>query len=122
MNGIEGFPSVPVGLFNVDGYYDNLIAQVERANTDQLLYKTPAELFAVFSCDSSKPETVKRAAKEAAAWCTEAKGEAAKTSAPRPEGSSGESAVPAAQRRLPWMAIGAAFVVGALCGRLTARV
>lgn len=39
-NGV-GFYKIPIVLINVDGFYDGIIMQVERAAKDKMLYATP---------------------------------------------------------------------------------
>ena len=42
-----GLSTLPICLVNTDGYYDGVIAQLERAQTDQLLRKPWRELLTV---------------------------------------------------------------------------
>lgn len=35
---------MPIVCINVDGFYDNFIKILERANGDELLYKSPGDI------------------------------------------------------------------------------
>ncbi|CAE7547374.1 LOGL3, partial [Symbiodinium microadriaticum] len=45
--GLRGMQHIPLCVVNIDGYFDGTIAQITRANEEQLLYDSPDEYFHV---------------------------------------------------------------------------